>query len=34
MLELDARRKPSPRMRSRGLAMLSPARRVLIRRAV
>jgi len=34
MLELDARRKPSPRMRSRELAVLPAARRVPTRRAV
>lgn len=34
MLELDARRKPSLRMRSRSLAVFPPARRVPMRRAV
>ena len=33
MLELDAHRKPSPRIRSRSVAVL-PARRVPVRRAV
>ncbi|HXP48286.1 MAG TPA: hypothetical protein VN810_13510 [Terriglobales bacterium] len=33
MLELDAHRKPSPRMRSRSVAVLPPERRVAIRRA-
>jgi len=33
MLELDARRKPAPRMRPRSVAMLPPERRVAVRRA-
>ena len=34
MLELDARRKPSPRIHSRGVTSLPAARRVPLRRAV
>jgi hypothetical protein len=34
MIELDARRKPTPRMRARALAVLAVARRVPMRRAV
>jgi len=34
MLELDARRKPSPRIHSRSLTPLPAARRVPMRRAV
>ncbi|MFZ3213394.1 MAG: hypothetical protein WA188_17975 [Terriglobales bacterium] len=33
MLELDSRRKPTPRMRSRSVAVLPPERNVAIRRA-